>query len=195
MNEETNEQSEEMVEISLSDYIYSTRSENILLGEYDETALFNFIEDLNKSIGTPRRTVYISSTGGYLDWVNIIIDALERGECELVATNRIYSAAFLTFFGTDVERRILPGTVGMFHYPFIARAKLHPDNTFDRGNSELAKLESTMKIPYEEYFRELLGIDKQKHKELLKGGELIYKYKDLKKLLKKSKKLLAKYKK
>ena len=82
-----------------------------------------------------------------------------------------------------------------FHYPYRIGATLRPDNVAKLSDEALDKLELKLKIPYEEYFKELLGIDKKKHKELLKGGELIYDYKGLQKLLKKSKKLLAKYKK
>lgn len=194
MKDET-EIEEAPVEMTFAEYINFSRPDYITLGDYEEGELGNFLGNLNETRTVPKRVVFLSSTGGFLDFVHIIIDALETADCELVACNRIYSAAFLTFFASDIDRRILPDTIGMFHYPYRIGATLRPDNVAKLSDEALDKLELKLKIPYEEYFKELLGIDKKKHKELLKGGELIYDYKGLQKLLKKSKKLLAKYKK
>lgn len=190
------EEVEEEEQISMAEMIYITRPDYVMLGDYTENALVNFLADLNTSRDTPRRIIYLNSTGGFLDFVTPMVDAIETSNCELVATNRIYSAAFMTFFASDVRKEILPNTLGMFHYPYLAGVALNPNHTLKtQSNTKLDHLEQKLKIPYMEFFKKLLGITKAKHELLLKGGELIYEYDDLVKLLEKSKKLLAKYKK
>jgi len=190
-----NEEEEAVVEVPMSEYIHFTRPEYLYYRDFNEEGLANFLGHLNATRETPKRTVYLDSGGGAVSCIHPVIDAIEEGQCDLIACNKIYSAAFMVFFATNVEKRILPGTIGMFHYPFIPSATLKPDYTINIGENKLDKLEHKLVVPFNKYFKELLGITKEKHKELLKGGELIYEYKDLVKLLKKSKELLAKYKK
>lgn len=186
---------EETLGIGLDEYNHITRSEYIYLGDYEDGELDKFMQDMNESRMVPRRTIYLNSNGGFLDFVYPIVDMLETSEVELVAANRIYSTAFLTFFAADVSKRILPGTIGLFHYPYRPHAKLKPNLKHDLGEDPLSKLESSIMIPYEDYFKELLNIDKKQHKKLLNGKELAFTYEEMLKLLEKSKKILAKYKK
>lgn len=192
MSEELN--NEENIEVSIEEYLEMMTPGYLMIGDYEKEALENLLIDLNASRQVPKKIIYLDSNGGYTDFIHPIIDAIEMQPCELVATNKIYSSAFITFFAANVDKRILPDTIGMFHYPAMFSTDLNPNNTPRLKNSKLGKAILEFGYPYREYFEELLEIDKKRHKKLMDGDELVYKYKDLQKLLEKSKKILASYK-
>jgi len=173
---------EEITEMSIPHTIH--------IGDFEEDALLEFTRDINEAKEYLRKDVYINSRGGYVNMIAPMKDMLESNKANLIATTNIYSAGFILFFTTKVNREILDGTLGMFHYPFLPMAKLLPDNRVDTRDSKLMELEMKLRIPYEEYLKELLGITKTKHKALLKGEEMVYETKELRKLLEKSNKML-----
>lgn len=187
-------ENKDSIDVTIEEYLDMMAPGFLKIGDYEQDALDSFLIDLNASRQIPKKLVYLDSNGGYTDFINPIIDALEATDCELIATNKIYSSAFITFFAANVNKRVLPNTIGMFHYPSMFGTDLNPNNTPRLKNSELGKALLEFGYPYREFFEELLEIDRKKHKKLMDGAELVYKYADLIKLLEKSEDLLVRYK-
>lgn len=101
-----------------------------IFGEINEENTKQFIKEFNSftnsqaSVAEKNKAsleVYISSTGGYVDYADVIINMLSQYSKDfhitLIASGTIYSAAFNIFFFSNVSRKIiLDDTVGMAHF-------------------------------------------------------------------------------
>ncbi len=82
-------------------------------------------ESFNKLVNTintlreyEQVTIYLNSEGGDVESMESMIDLINQHheKIDLIATGKIYSAAFILFFRTACRKRILNGTMGMAHY-------------------------------------------------------------------------------
>lgn len=70
------------------------------------------IEFLNENPGS---RVYFNSDGGDVYLVEPLIEIIEENCGELIATGEISSCALKIFFKSEVRKRIIPGTTGIYH--------------------------------------------------------------------------------
>jgi len=153
------------------------------------------IYDINESKDFINRELYLSSSGGFTRFISPIKNIIESSNIKVIANDHIHSSAFMLFFATNTEREVLDDTVGMFHYPYLSEVSLLPNNSIRLdGNDKLSKLNTEFRLPFQEYFNELLGITKKVHNRLLKGDDLVYRTEDLRKLLAKSEKIFGRLK-
>ena len=185
-----NLEEEEGVEISLEEYLANIRPYSMDFGEFNKENYRNFLEEINNTNHIVNRDFYLDSNGGNASYINPMKRVIEKGDLKLIASDRIISAAFLLFLSTKVDKEILHNTYGMFHYPYPIGQRLNPNFT-PQADSEIEK--ALLKKDYHDkkFFKELLEIDKETDKMLMKGGELVYNTAQLKKLLKKSNQMLG----
>ena len=176
--------------MSIEQFIAEQRPYVIPLGAITDKSYANFIHHVNDTNDILRRQVILDSPGGNATLINSIIHTVENNHLELVASSTIASAAFVIFFKSDVEKIVLDNTMGLFHYTWYNGASVGPDFKMVI-DEESEKFFIEKGFCDEEFFKELLEIDKKKHKMLLKGGELLYNSEQLRELIVKADKLLG----
>jgi len=184
------EEVEEGQGISMQDYITEILPHNILFGEFSDENYLGLVHDLNTSKDFLNRQIYLQSYGGVATLITPIKNMIEESGVKLVASQYIASCAFILFFTSFVRKEILDDTLGMFHYPYYMGATVHPNDAI-KFNSAFEKFQYDGYDFGVKFMRELLNITDKQHKMLLKGGELCFTTKELKKLLKKSNKMLG----
>jgi hypothetical protein len=129
-------------------------------------------------------TIFLQSPGGYyteMDAIRTIInDNADR--VKLIATSSIESAAFELFFTVNCRRELRGGTWGMYHLPritvpYMVNGKLSSDDSF---GSILATTKQELQSV--KRFISTLGLSRSEKKRLLKGEDVYFDYKRLKKM-------------
>ena len=184
------DEGEELKELTMQDYVTTVLPHNITFGEFTEENYHNLVHDLNTSKDYLVRNIYLRSYGGNASLISPMKNVVEEAGVKLIASQYIASAAFILFFTSRVNKEILDDTLGMFHYPYYVNATVNPNDNI-KFHSKFEKFQHENYDFGVEFMRELLGITDKQHKMLLKGGELCFKTKELRKILKKSKKMLG----
>ena len=89
-----------------------------ICGDIDDTLTSNFLNFYNSlNYETDEAIIYVSSDGGYYSCAQIIIDVINKSQVKttLIASDRICSSAFILFYFSKCEIKILNGTYGMIH--------------------------------------------------------------------------------
>lgn len=175
---------------------YSKRKFIIEFNDFSGENYERFLEEANNSIEHPFRDFHLASNGGKPYFINPIKKILEEGDFTMTGYSHLFSAGFLLYMYTDVEKVILENTVGAFHYPILSGVTLNNNNTLN-VSSKLDKFMYDSEVYNVDFFRELLGITNAQHKKLEASADewLIYDYKKMRKLSDKSLRLLEQFKK
>ena len=172
--------------------IYSERKYIIEFNHFTDDAYDNFIKQANESIEQPYRELLLSSNGGSPYFINSMKRVLEKGDFSMVGYDRLFSAGFLLFMYTDVEKTVLKDTISGFHYPSMVGIETNPNNSI-YASTKLEKTMQEREVYDVDFFRDLLKITNNQHKKLMSSKDewLIFDYKQTQKLADKSRKMLS----
>ena len=142
------------------------------------------IEFINKI--EEKATIYITSNGGDCYAADVLLDTINenKDKLTLVASGKIMSSAFYIFFSAKCNKRIMEGTVGMYHYSGVS-VRLTQSGAFDYEDDE-AIIEG-MKIEKEinDKWCKDLGMSDKEIKDIKKSKQVFFQYDRLLLLLKK----------
>lgn len=119
-------------------------------------------------------TMYINSVGGNYDLATVLIDVLDNyeGDVLLVGYGSLSSCAFDLFFTTKVRKRLIPGTVGMYHMASVSitiNEKGKPHSTADSNVVYRIKNISEVRT---KILMKLLKMSSSEQKTILRGDDL-----------------------
>lgn len=121
--------------------------------------------------------IYIRSGGGDNSIGIAMTDLVNTNECRttLIAMGGVFSGAFELFFMADCEKRILPCTVGMYHYGAVDIV-FRDNNAPQKGADEayLRTLESVKKRT--DYVAKICGFTKEEIEKLEAGEDVGFDY-------------------
>jgi len=159
--------------------------------DFEQENYENFVRQVNDSIDQPFRDLFLSSNGGNLFLVEPMKRILEKGDFSITGYSHLLSAGFILYMYTNVEKEILPGTTGAFHFPYYRNQVLNHDKTL-HYHSKIDEIIMQKEAYNADFFQELLDITNAKRKKLEANLNewLIYDDKKLRKLSEKSLKML-----
>lgn len=162
---------------------------NIYISEsISDSTLITFMEEVNNAPDKEKIVVYLCSTGGNPSLVPMFQHIIERHQMKLVACSLIYSSALSLFLLTNTPREVLKDTIGLVH-----RMTVRGVNTDKRGfvieDSKVVKIWS--ETDDSEDIPPLFDMTKKEIKQMNKGKDFYFDYKELRKALKKSEEKFA----
>lgn len=129
--------------------------------------------------------IYLNSPGGLETTSQVLKELLDYDErVTIIACGEVSSSALFFFLSVKCKRKVLPGTMGIFHLPFFVGMEVNLDLTArdTKGFNKMSICDTT------KYSKRLLKgyLSRKKIKQMKSNKDIHLSYKDLQKLLKKS---------
>ena len=157
----------------------------IKLTDFNTEGYENFIEDINNSEHIEDREIYLASEGGSTWTIEPFKKIIEDRQIPIITHSDLFSSALILVLITNTKITILKHTRAIFHYPYQTHIELNPDSSLRLQGKTNKKLQKDTFVDITQ-LKKILKINKKQHKKLMKGSNILYNYKQLRKILNKN---------